>query len=142
PDGRLLALAGDSGVAVYDTTDGHRHLLVRGDVAKVITFSPDGRWLAFNDAHADLVRIWSVGAGREVAVLRSPGPLAQLEFRADGSALYAVGGLPASATVWDLAGPGEKRRLAGHEMGVPGVTFSPDGRFLASGSNDRTARVW
>ena len=32
--------------------------------------------------------------------------------------------------------------LEGHWYGVSSVAFSPDGAFLATGSNDITARVW
>ncbi|BAY30168.1 WD-40 repeat-containing protein [Nostoc carneum NIES-2107] len=36
----------------------------------------------------------------------------------------------------------EKNRLEGHEDIVWGVTFSPDGQLLASGSTDQTVKVW
>jgi uncharacterized protein with WD repeat/RNA polymerase-binding transcription factor DksA len=32
--------------------------------------------------------------------------------------------------------------LRGHEQGVFSVSFSPDGKFLASGSSDRTVKIW
>ncbi|BAY33155.1 WD-40 repeat-containing protein [Nostoc carneum NIES-2107] len=36
----------------------------------------------------------------------------------------------------------EKNRLEGHEDIVWGVTFSPDGQLLASGSTDQTVKIW
>ena len=32
--------------------------------------------------------------------------------------------------------------LSGHKAWVMAVTFSPDGKILASGSNDETIRLW
>jgi serine/threonine protein kinase len=37
---------------------------------------------------------------------------------------------------WEVA------TLRGHGNSVESVTFSPDGKFLASGSNDKTVKVW
>src|SRR5260370_25945022 len=36
----------------------------------------------------------------------------------------------------------ERFTLKGHRAGVASLTFSPDGRMLASGSFDRTIRLW
>jgi WD40 repeat protein/predicted Ser/Thr protein kinase len=36
----------------------------------------------------------------------------------------------------------ELATLRGHEKSVNSVTFSPDGKFLASGSDDKTVKVW
>jgi hypothetical protein len=44
--------------------------------------------------------------------------------------------------VWDAQTGQEVLSLKGHAGGVTSVRFSPDGRHLVSGSQDRTARVW
>jgi WD40 repeat protein len=44
--------------------------------------------------------------------------------------------------IWDLARQERIAQLQGHQDEVECVTFSPDGKTLATGSRDRTARLW
>ena len=44
--------------------------------------------------------------------------------------------------VWDIDTGKELRRYEDHTLGVTYVTFFPDGKRIASASDDGTARVW
>jgi RNA polymerase sigma factor (sigma-70 family) len=73
---------------------------------------------------------------------RIRGAVACLAFSPD-SKLLAGGSRNGDALVlWDAATGKELRRFEGHQGWVWGVAFSPDGKTLASSSDDGSVRLW
>jgi WD40 repeat protein len=172
PDGRLLAEVdsatstewGGSGLLVHDTAawEPAPALADRTHTTGGLAFSPDGRWLASGHivrvgdrlrAFAPLpgrypvpeyeyvVRIRDVPSGQVVGTVDGwPQGVSNLAFAPDGAVLAGTSG--PRLRIWDLAGD---RELAAHKRGTKhfqGLSFTADGRYLATVSNDETVRVW
>jgi WD40 repeat protein len=58
------------------------------------------------------------------------------------STLVAAGTVLGGVVVWDLESQTVLHTMTSHEGSIFGVRFSPDGRFLASCSDDRSIRLW
>ena len=118
-----------------------------------VLFTPDGRKVITVSADKS-IRLWDVATGEPAGVLRLPagpgrqGMLFAAALAPDGTTL-AVGGYPVDGEdqghpIYLLrlpAGP-VLRVLRGHGDAIQALAFSADGHWLASGSDDRTVRLW
>jgi WD40 repeat protein len=115
-----------------------------------IAFTPDGHTMAVGRGY--LVSLWDVTDRAAPARYTSfsPGtiPLQNvntLAFSADGSSLAVSTGLDGTMMLLDVADPGRPVRaatLTEHTSSVHWMTFSADGRTLASASGDHTMMLW
>jgi len=107
--------------------------------------------IAPTDATDDAVRVL-IGPARVNRSLDSSGSFTTLALSPDGLTL-AAGGTDGTLILWDTADPGHPRRLgqsltehsyaaATSPHAATTLAFSPNGRVLAVGRADRTARLW
>ncbi len=140
PDSRSFGCSCLEGAVIYRTADLQQVACIRGVLVYGLSFSPDGQLVLIPSAQEDHVRLWSVATHQDVALLPHAGGPEKVCLSDDGQRIATA--TAKSVRLWDLGGVKEKRLLAGHESGVPGIAFGPDGTWLASASKDRTTRIW
>jgi len=147
PDGQTLAAASeDTRVHVWDVTTGDPVRALEGLTGPVtsVAFSPDGRSLAagaITDCAANVVfMIWNVDDGQVLPTWGgAPSTVMSVAFNPNGQQL-ALGGIYGLQLIdshtleaWDLPG---------HTASITSIAYSPDGKLLASGSEDQTIGLW
>lgn len=88
------------------------------------------------------LRIWSLERpARPTSIIRVEEPITRLAVAPDGQS-FVSGSWAGEITMWDLPDVRPRWSSRKHANMIGAVGFSPDAEFLASSSDDRTARIW
>lgn len=149
PDGKLLAVGSagmlnppEGAVTLLDTATWNILHTFPGESGWTwgVAFSPDGKWLASIHFYGQ-IRVWDLATNEAQFSLTNFGGGNSLAFDPTGSFLATTGG--GTISVWDVRTRELLFDLSGHgPPPIPSLTFSPDGKYLASASFDGTARVF
>ena len=158
PDGATIAILDERGdVELIDRNSDKTHHIVTGHVTPFryfdVVFSPDSKKLVtvffarWKEGGPPPLSIWDVASGERLASFRGrPEDLEKPIFDADGQSLLISSSSGVRRWRPFMRDDARARQPAGHSDEAWSISFSSDGRLLATGSDDskpdETIKIW
>jgi WD40 repeat protein len=164
PDGTLIASSSfDKTIKLWRADNGQLIRTINGHTQAVVglAFSPNSQLLG-SGSDDSTVRMWRVGDGKLLATMSGSEHVYTVAFSPDGNWLasggrelgalgtiwkqvfdhHLIGGNGVTVRLWRVRDGAIQQRLAGHADDVRSVAFSPDGKWLATSSEDGVTNLW
>jgi uncharacterized protein with WD repeat len=150
--GLLAADMGQGSIQLWNTRTwseaGRVQLPLSLSEVYALSWSPDGQMLVCGGegvpvlALPKIVRVSDTIAARRIAGLAPGGAVLDFAWMPRWSSVVAMACRDGTISIQDVRQPGFMAVLEGHRAGFTSVSFSHDGRLLASMSSDGSIRLW
>ena len=145
-DGSILATSSiDKLIVLWDLASGReiRSLMGHSGNVSSVAFGPNGKILA-SSSWDKTVKLWDTSTGDVIQTLPAGIALMSVAFSPNGR-MVASGGSFSLIKIWDATSGRELHSMRADAEWIYPLAFSPDSKFLASGSNNlegRTVKFW
>jgi WD40 repeat protein len=143
-DNRRMFAAGTGGViTLWDLETGRSSVFTTtNSPVDILVVSKEGRYLAAGTRDGKITIYDVEDASNNFLLHESSGnSILALDF-GENDRLLASGDLQGNVLVWDFRSKSLLNNLRGHSARITQLKFSPDGKILASASNDGSVRMW
>jgi len=133
----------DGKIRVWDVESGDTVLgpIMTGHWCVIaVIYSPDTTKIATGGSPWDALKIWDAKTGNLLSTIKHDPPVCSLAWTSDQKKL--ITGSDSSIRIFDTATWQQIAILEGHKGPVYSLSLFRNDRLLASGSEDKTARLW
>jgi WD40 repeat protein len=152
PNKKILASVSSNKILLWDLKTQKLHRVLEGhtDIIFSLSISPNGKLIASGSSDKT-VGLWDIETGNLVCTFASrKDPIHSVAFSPDGNCLASGGeskyktdeGKKTTIYLWDVNTKELIRTFSGHDLRINSIAFSPDGKTLASSSNDGNVQLW
>jgi len=141
PDASQLAIAGnDYYLRILEMDNYHLQSFATESSVDDVSYSPDGKLIASVSSNGT-ISLWDTNGRLQKTFVSSPSDKysTRIKFSPDGQMLATTS--RDKVELWRLDGTAI-RTLFGHQGDVSTLDFSADGKTLATGSFDKTVKLW